>query len=181
VGSGTRLSCLLVLIALAHSAGAAAPENNGTDPTRPRTQLVTLYDFVNQPGPAPDSNSTVTFRAIGKFTLAERWRASLRVDMPLVLTNVASGDDPGGRFVFGSGNLLTQVGVIYTLNDRWAFAAGSQFTFPTASRAATGSEQYVALPGAVFRCMLPERPPAASSRRRSCTPSTWAATPTRAT
>lgn len=79
--------------------------------------------------------------------------------MPLVVTNAPSSDDPDGGFVFGSGNLLTQVGVIYTLNERWAFAAGSQLTFPTASRQATGSGTYTALPGAVLRYMLPELSP----------------------
>jgi hypothetical protein len=145
---------LLVLVAVPPS--VRAERNNGTDPTRPRTQLLTLYDFVNLPGPAPDSSNTFTFRAIQKLALDDHWSGSLRVDVPLVLTNAESADNPDGRFVFGSGNLLTQVAAIYTPNERWAFAAGSEVTFPTASRETTGSATYTALPGAVFRCMLPE-------------------------
>lgn len=141
----------MLLVPLGMAVVAKAERNNGTDPTRPRTQVIGLYDFQNLPGRAPDSASTFTLRGIQTFTFDEHWSGSLRLDMPLVLTNA-----PGGDFVFGSGNLLVQAAAIYTLNERWAFAAGSQVTFPTASRDATGSGKYVALPGAVLRVMLPE-------------------------
>lgn len=58
-----------------------------------------------------------------------------------------------------SRDLLTQVAGIHPLNERWAFAAGSQFTFSTASLSTTGSEKYVALPGGVLRYMIPELSP----------------------
>jgi hypothetical protein len=50
---------LLALVALPSLAGTAE-ENNGTDPTRPRPEVLTLYDFQNLPGAAPDSSSTFT-------------------------------------------------------------------------------------------------------------------------
>jgi hypothetical protein len=133
--------------------------NNGQDPTRPRTQLEVLYEFQNLPGRAPDSESTFTLRAISRVPFDEHWSGSLRIDVPLSLTNAESSENPGGRFTFGLGDLLTQVAGIYTLDDRWAFAAGSQFTFSTASLSTTGTGKYVALPGAVFRYMLPELSP----------------------
>ena len=156
---------LLALVAILPSVSASpaaateAEKNNGTDPTRPRTQLLTLYEFENLPGPAPDSSNTFTLRAIQKLTVDDHWSGSLRVDVPLVLTNAPSSDDPDGRFAFGSGDVLAQAAAVYTPNQRWAFAVGTQFTFPTASRETTGSGKYTALPGAVFRCMLPELSP----------------------
>jgi hypothetical protein len=102
---------LLALVAILPSVCASptvatqAEKNNGTDPTRPRTQLLTLYDFENLPGPAPDSSNTFTLRAIQKLTVDDHWSGSLRVDVPLVLTNAASSDDPDGGFAFGSGAL----------------------------------------------------------------------------
>jgi len=141
---------------LAAAPAAAAERNNGSDPTRPRTMLQPLYRYENLPGGAPDSQSTFLLRGQGWLAFAPRWSTSLRLDVPLVLTNAGSSDDPAGRFVFGSGDLLTQLAVIYTIDARWAAAAGSQLTFPSASRAETGAGTYGALPGAVVRCMLPE-------------------------
>jgi hypothetical protein len=152
------LAVIPLLLALATRLCAAPPPvpNNGTDNTRPRTQAAALYEFQNLPGPAPDSSSTLTFRGIQKLEFDEHWAASLRLDMPVVLTNAPSPDDPDGGFEIGSGNLLNQAALIYTLNDRWAFAGGSQVKYPTASRATTGSTGYQVLPGAVVRAMLPE-------------------------
>jgi hypothetical protein len=61
--------------------------NNGQDPTRPRTQLEVLYEFQNLPGPAPDSDNTFTFRAVSRVPFDEHWSGSLRIDVPLDLTN----------------------------------------------------------------------------------------------
>jgi hypothetical protein len=144
-------------LALAAGASAAPPErNNGTDPTRPRQMLEPLYRFENLPGAAPDSQNTFLVRGQGWASLDEHWSGSLRVDVPLVLTNAESSQNPAGRFVFGSGDVLTQLAVIYTVDDLWAAAAGSQLTFPTASRDDTGSGTYGALPALVVRRMLAE-------------------------
>jgi hypothetical protein len=144
-------------LALAASAPAAPPErNNGSDPTRPRQMLEPLYRFENLPGAAPDSQNTFLVRGQGWASLDEHWSGSLRIDVPLVLTNAESSQNPAGRFVFGSGDVLTQMAVIYTVDDLWAAAVGSQLTFPTASRDDTGSGTWAALPGLVVRRMLPE-------------------------
>lgn len=156
----TRHAVLLLAFVVSAPGEAAEPvRNEGTDATRPRLQVLTLYDFQNLPGPAPDGSHTFTFRGILPLHVDEHWGASLRIDMPLVLTNAPSSEDPEPGFEFGSGDLLTQAGAIYTLNERWAFAAGSQFTFPTGSRETTGTGKYIALPGVVARCMLPELSP----------------------
>src|SRR4029453_12041130 len=99
------------------------------------TQLLTLYDFENLPGPAPDSSNMFTLRAIQKLTVDDHWSGSLRVDVPLVLTNAASSDDPDGGFAFGSGDVLTQAAALYPPNQRWAFAVGTQsFSRPLRAR-----------------------------------------------
>lgn len=142
---------LLLLVLVACRVEAAPPErNNGTDPTRPRRTLTPLYRFQNLPGGAPDSSSTFIVRGVERIPVTERWSGSLRLDVPMVLTNAG-----GGGFVFGSSNVLVQPAAIYTIDPSWAVAVGSQVLFPTASRAATGSAAYTARPGVVVRRMLP--------------------------
>jgi hypothetical protein len=163
--AGLRLAAGLASVLLVTRVWAAtAPPlrdvpNNGTDQTRPRPQAAVLYEFQNLPGPPPDSSSTWTVRGIGRLTFNDQWATLLRIDVPIVLANGPPSDDPGGGFQGGFGNLLNQVGLIYTPNDRWAFAAGSQVKWPTASRATAGSSAYQVLPGAIVRAMLPELSP----------------------
>lgn len=152
---GTALAMFAVRLCAASPSAPPDTPNNGTDRTRPRTQATVLYEFQNLPGPAPDSSSTWTIRGIQKLTFDRHWSASLRLDMPIVLTNAGGS----GGFEAGSGNLLNQLALIYTLNDRLAVAAGSQVKYPTASRTATGSAAYQMLPGGVARVMLPELSP----------------------
>jgi len=153
VKPGAAATALLVVLACAARAEPPEP-NNGSDPTRPRATLTPLYRFENMPGAAPDSRSTFLLRGVARIPFAARWLASLRLDVPVVLTNVpASGEGDG--FVFGSSNVLTQVAAVHTIDRAWAVAAGSQMQFPTASRAATGSAAYTARPGVAVRRMLP--------------------------
>jgi hypothetical protein len=116
--------------------------NNGSDKTRPRTQATAPYDFENLPGPAPDSSSTFTLRGTWKLELGGPWSVSLRVDVPVVLTNAPSPENAGAGFEVGFGNLLNQVGLIYTLNERGAFAAGSSLL--PAERGDTRDEHHAA-------------------------------------
>ncbi len=159
MGRIVSASVLAVLAACACAASPPPVPNNGLDRTRPRTQATVLYEFQDIPGSAPDSRNTLTVRGIRKLEFDAHWSASLRLDIPVVLTNAPSPDSRNGDFVVGFGNLLTQLGLIYTANERWAFAAGSQVTYPSASRAATGSSAYEVLPGVVARMMLPELGP----------------------
>jgi hypothetical protein len=104
-------------------------------------------------------NADAHFRGIAHVPVDDHWSGSVRIDMPLALTNEISSENPDGAFDFGAGDALAQVVGIYTLDSSWAFGAGAQFTFPTASRVTMGTGKYVALPGAVFRRMLPELSP----------------------
>jgi len=75
-------------------------------------------------GPPPDSSSTWTIRGIRKLAFDDHSSGSLRIDVPLVLTTAPERGHVDGEFQGGFGNLLNQVGLIYSLNDRWASPPG---------------------------------------------------------
>jgi hypothetical protein len=131
----------------------------GEDPTRPRPEMLLRYEFRNEPGRAPDTVHAFLFEGITRVPINERWAGRLRLDMPLVLTNLPSDDDSGDAWRFGSGDLLTEAAAIHYPNERWALAAGAQVLFPTASRDVIGGDSWIVGPGAVARAMLPELSP----------------------
>ena len=146
----------------------------GEDPTRPRPEMLFRYEFRNAPGRAPDTVHAFLLEGLTRIPVNERWAARVRLEMPLVLTNLPSDDDPDETWRFGSGDLLSEVDVIRYLNERWAIAAGAQVLFPTASRDVTGDDSWNS-PSARARCCAPCCPrsaPTASWRRTWSTPST---------
>jgi hypothetical protein len=88
--------------------------------------------------------------------LSPRWQLATRLDLPLVLTDAISRDNPTGDNEFGTGDLLIQGLLIHALDQRWALAGGVQFIFPTASQEQMGAGKYRLVPTGAFRLVLPE-------------------------
>ena len=131
-------------------------QDNGEDFTRPLTRLDIRYQFENVEKPHHGSQ-TFTLRADRPVPLDGSWKLAFRLDLPLRYTDVIDKtDNPLGQYRFGMGDLLTQVGIIKTLDSRWAVGAGSQLIFPTASEAEMGGGKYQAVPIMGARYMVPE-------------------------
>ena len=80
------------------------------------------------------------------FQLAEKWILSTRLDIPLVATDRISHDNPRGAHQFGSGDVLAQAMLIHTPSKHFAWAAGAQVVFPTASKDEMGTGRYRVVP-----------------------------------
>lgn len=137
------------------AASDAKETNNGEDFTRPLTRTDFRYQYRHLDSRNND-NHIFTFRVDRPIPLDESWKLSLRLDLPLRYANIASDDHPSGQYQFGTGDLLTQIAIIKTLDPRWAVGAGSQFIFPTASKAEMDSGRYQAVPIVGVRYMWPE-------------------------
>ena len=161
------LAALLLWRSLAPAASEAPPtpidtkleDPLGQDPTRPRPEVLLRYEFRNEPGRPPDKSNGFIVEGITRLPVNEHWAGRLRLEMPLVLTDVPPSDEANDAWRFGSGDLLTEAAAIHYPNDRWAVAAGGQVIYPTASRNLGGDRIWGLAVGGAVRAMLPEISP----------------------
>ena len=132
------------------TASAATAVRSVSVPSGQRTCTRSITDVAPRPN---------LFEGLTRIPVNERWAGRLRLEMPLVLTNLPPDDDPGDAWRFGSGDLLSEADVIHYLNERWAMAAGTQVLFPTASHDVTGDDTWIIGPSGLVRAMLPEISP----------------------
>ena len=130
--------------------------NNGQDITRPLTRFDVRYQFQRLPSPADGNSNIATLRADHPFTLTSDLKFTARFDMPFVVSTATGPDNLDGSTKVGFGDLLAMGLLIYKLSDRFACAAGAQFTFPTASTDEMGSGKYTVLPTLGVRMDLHE-------------------------
>ena len=135
-------------------------ENNGQDTTRILRRFDFRYQYQNPTGTNNQAH-IFTFRVDDFFRLNERWRISGRFELPLAYTDRVSpaytnSDGADGEFRFGIGDVVAQVLGIYDINERTAMAFGTQLVFPSASSKNLGGDQYLLVPMATVRWMLPE-------------------------
>jgi len=170
-GGTALLGAALLALALSRAGTATAADEPldtrledplGQDPTRPRPETILRYEFQNAPGRSPDSVNALLVEGITRVPVNEHWAGRLRLEMPLVLTNLPSDDHPDGTWHAGAGNLLTEAAGIFYPDDRWAVAAGGQVIYPTVSRDVTGDDAWVLGVGGVVRSKL-RRPPSGTS------------------
>lgn len=160
VSVGRRMLVLALLGAFLFSNAFAAEVpgdkelNTGQDVTRPLNRLDVRYQYQLLAKKA--SKNTFTFRTDRPFFIDEKWGIGTRLDLPAVLTNKKTAQEPGGPYKFGLGDVLGQVLLIRTFNDRWAAAAGAQFIFPTSGTDQMGSGKYQGVPTAGVRRKLSE-------------------------
>ena len=141
---------------------ATAVPNNGQDFTRPESliQLRNIVETAPGGGSIPGTLRTVTtdtsvLRADYKFDIAPQWTVALRGDLPFILKNAITADDPTGAYVGGLGDADMQAALIDTISARWAAGAGLRIVAPTGTNDLT-SGTWRALPIVGARYMLPE-------------------------
>lgn len=153
-----RFRIIFVLIGLMLSvagAGWAANEgDNGLDPTNPISRLDLKYQYQNLPPSSHDNFHNFTLRGDQLYQESETWAWATRFDLPLVITNQASRDNPGGSTEFGFGDILLQAIAINRPSSTFAWMAGSQFILPTASQDQMGAGKYQIIPSAAARWTL---------------------------
>lgn len=150
--------CLVGLISLLSTpvparCGEAEEEevNTGQDITRPLTRFDIRYKFQNAPGSRNDDIHTVTLRVDKPFELSPTWKIATRFDLPLTATNIPSRDNPGGSMHYGVSDVLAQALVVHTPTENFAWAAGAELIFPTASEDSMGTGRYQIGPLAAAR------------------------------
>ncbi len=144
------------------SSGQTAIPNNDQDFTRPENliQLRDIYQTAPGAGSTPGSIRTVTtdtavLRGDYRFNIAPQWTVALRGDLPFVVKDAITADDPGGAYVGGLGDAFAQAALIDSISARWAAGGGLRILAPTGTNDLTGGT-WQALPIVGARYMLPE-------------------------
>jgi hypothetical protein len=139
-----------------------AVENNGQDFTRPENlfQLRNVFQTAPGSGITPGTIRTVTtdttvLRTDYKFNVAPQWTVVVRGDLPFVVKDAITADDPDGAYVGGLGDADVQAALIDTISARWAAGGGLRIVAPTGTNDLTGGT-WQALPIVGARAMLPE-------------------------
>ncbi len=148
------LSFVFSASSFAAEGGESRELNTGQDITRPLARVDVRYQY--QLLEKQSSKDTFTFRTDRPFLINENWKIGTRIDLPCVLSNKKTAQEPDGPYKFGLGDVLTQVLLIRKFDDLWAAAAGPQFVFPTAATDQMGAGKYQLVPTAGVRRTLPE-------------------------
>lgn len=122
--------------------------NNGQDITKPLARLDIRYEFQNSPflEGSRDDTHVVTFRVDKPFELASGWMLATRVDVPVMFTDRVSKDNTRGNTHFGLSDVLAQALLVHTPAPDFAWAAGAQLVFPTATEEEMGTGKYRVVP-----------------------------------
>ncbi len=123
--------------------------NNGRDVTRPLARFDTSYQYQDMV--KGHAEHTFTIRTDKPFCMAPGWEIAVRADLPCVLTNKITSNEPGKDFNFGLGDVLTQILLVRHEGDMWAFAAGTQMIFPTGSTTQMGMANATSRPNVPAR------------------------------
>ena len=140
----TFISLMIVLILSQHAhaapptspASQAANEQehpyNGDDAT-PLNLLQLRYTYKTAPGTIRSvTTHTVTLRADRRIDLTPDWQLAFRTDLPALVTNPITSDNPDGHFRYGMGDAEFQAALIYDFNKRWAAGFGAKLIAPQA-------------------------------------------------
>ncbi len=133
--------------------------NNGQDITRPLTRFDLRYQFQNAPIVGDQNHDDVhllTLRVDKPFNLGNGWLFAFRADLPLMMTNRRTLDNLDGDMEFGLADSLVQGLLIKVVNQRFAWAAGTQVIFPTATDDQFGAGKYRVVPTVAARITTDE-------------------------
>jgi hypothetical protein len=145
---------MMAILALGVAGHAEEEPNNGEDFTRPPARFDFRYQFQDKGRGV--SQHTFLLRRDQPFPLGEHWELATRVDVPFVLTDKTSTDNPRGDDRFGTGDILAQAALIDTVTERFAWGGGARILFPTADEDQFGSGKYRLMPLLGARWKLPE-------------------------
>ncbi|MBI3804220.1 MAG: hypothetical protein HY282_10715 [Nitrospirae bacterium] len=153
-----RFRMIFVLLGLtlgvAVSGWAESESDNGLDPTNPISRTDLRYQYQNLPPSNHDRFHSLALRGDQLYIMSQEWAWATRLDLPLVITNQASSDNPSGDTKLGFGDVLLQAIVINRPSSTFAWMAGSQFILPTASQDQMGAGKYQIIPSAAARWTL---------------------------
>jgi hypothetical protein len=139
-----------------NDANAQEHPYNGDDATRPLNLLQLRYTYKPAPGATRTVTAhTITLRADRRIDLAPDWQFAFRTDLPTLVTNPITFDNPEGHFRYGMGDAEFQAALIHDFNKRWAAGFGAKLIAPTGTDD-LASGKWQVMPGASFRVMLPK-------------------------
>jgi hypothetical protein len=154
IATRSLISCLLACSALDCRVFADDVPDNGQDLTRPAAQYDFRYRFEEQAGDV--WRDTFILRINRPFPLGDGWKIGTRLDLPFVLTNKSSQDNPSGKDTLGLGDVLFQAVLIDEFSKRWAAGLGPRLVVPTASQDQFGTGRIQLGPISGIRYSLPE-------------------------
>lgn len=137
--------------------GSAEDTSIRRDPASPRSR----FDLRLKHRDLSDDHysATTTFRLDTPVPLGGGWLLALRFDLPLVLTDRPSPDNPDGDSQFGSGDFLSQFFFITPpqgQSKRFRLGLGAQLLWPTASHDEMGTGKYQGAPSIFGLYFTPE-------------------------
>lgn len=146
-GMFSRIAGMMFICLCAWNSNVSAAEqsdevNTGQDFTKPLTRFDIRQKYQDLPG---DSQAFMTTLRVDKPVVinADGWVLSLRADIPFVVNDVPSADNPGSQSRFGLSDILNQFMFIAPQGTKsWTYAIGSQIIWPTASEDQMGSGRY---------------------------------------
>lgn len=133
------------------------PNDNGEDFVRPPARFDFRYQFEQKADEV--AQDEFIFRIDRPFRLSDGWKIATRVDVPLMLNNGSSSENPDGDYRFGTGEVLLQAVLINEFSGRWGAGIGPRMILPTASQDQFGSGKVQLGPIGGLRCLLPEISP----------------------
>jgi hypothetical protein len=124
--------------AIAQQASAGQdPDYNGEDFTRPVTRFDLRFEYNASPGSGPTQGSIqrvdtgiAALRAEREINLDAHWKLGLLTELPLVVNNAITSDNPLGNRVSGLGDAFFQAALITRLDD---LNLGARMVAPTAT------------------------------------------------
>ena len=119
--------------------------NTGQDFTKPLTRLDIRQKY--QWLASDRHTATTTLRFDKPFVLDSKWVLATRFDLPLMATDVVSGDNPNGDDEFGMSDFLAQcIMIAPQAGGNWTWAYGVQTIWPTASQDEMGTGRFQLAP-----------------------------------
>ena len=153
----SSLFALLASFVALGTGRAEEPPNNDEDVTRPAARFDLRYQFRDKGNGV--GQSRMVLRAGRPIPLGNDWKLSTRLDVPFVLSNATSSDNPEGKCDVGMGDVLAQAVLVHASSERFAFVGGLRAVFPTATEDQFGSGKYRLGPILAARYFLPEISP----------------------
>ena len=151
-----RFATVFFVVVMSCAVGRAAdePTGDGEDFVRPPARFDFRYQFEEKSG--DEAQDEFILRVDRPFPLSDGWKIGTRFDVPFVLNNGSSSDNPGGSYRFGTGEVLLQAVLIDEFSKRWGAGAGPRMILPTASQDQFGSGKVQLGPIGGVRRLLPE-------------------------
>lgn len=146
------IACFCTAVILQPATGARAEQtgevNNGQDITKPLARLDLRYEYQNAPIATSHHDDThlITFRVDKPVELNSEWLLAMRFDLPVMFTDRLSKDNTRGDTRFGLSDVLGQALLVHTPGPDFAWAAGAQLVFPTATEEEMGLGKYRVVP-----------------------------------